>query len=92
MTEKQAWWTIAKAYETPRGKRTIRQINITLYGICNAIFCMEISERIDESMDNKVWECVSEGLVFCDYEPENDKLRADFCYLMYYMLEYPNEV
>ena len=98
MTEKQAWRTIAEAYATLRSERPNVQWKLTRYGICLALVELErtktITDNMYDRMDDKIWAEIDalrlSGLayhpVFCTYHSVNDKLRADYCYLQYYML------
>ncbi len=98
MTEKQAWLTIAKAYETLFEKRTVIQRGLTCScGICQAVNRLEVYNNMTQTkirtMCEKIMDCTTATKpFFCAINQSNEKLRADFCYLMYYMLEYPNEV
>lgn len=121
MTEKQAWLTIAKAYETQANGVNEHDIkinnkNITLdNGICTTIHDLRvegiISYPVELLMLKKVTECLTsdrDGInssayfeyplgfyneLYPCYNNYNfvlgGSLRSDFCYLMYYMLEYP---
>ena len=65
-------------------------------GVCRAILIIEpISSNMYTRMMEKVGDCTTLRIAdinfcgdwFCSpYPPRNDKLRADFCYLMYYIL------
>lgn len=88
MTEKQAWLTIAEAYATPRKKR-FWQYELTKHGVCHAIYVIKSTYHLRSRMFQKVHDDLRLGMfgpVFCAYNPINDKLRADYCYLQYYML------
>ena len=90
MTERQAWKTIADAYATPRGERTIKQKKLVSGGVCRALMTLKmynhLTERLRLSMRNKVMEstiCIDDAY-FCKLSPANDILRAMYCYFMYY--------
>ena len=87
MTEKQAWRTIGKAYATPRSERSRRQGSLACCGICSA------NNRLVEGRTDLWWRIsrkiradLKGQVFFCACSPANDKLRADYCYLQYYML------
>ena len=92
MFEKEMWLTIAEAFATPRDERTDEQGYIACRGICHAILAIDcpwyyMYEKIDE--DGAIIRNPSSRYYrfFCSYEdPANDLLRADFCYLQYYIL------
>lgn len=97
MTEKQAWLTIAEAYGTPEEERSDEQRRMTRWGCCCglrelwglqnrgsacSIMLTKIRWDVDHySRRNPFWDSY-----FCACIPANDKLRADYCYLQYYML------
>ncbi len=98
MTEKQAWLTIGKAYDTKRSERSREQRELTRSGICHALVELErtkaITNNIYNRMDDKIWVEIDalrlNGLarfhIFCTFCSVNDKLRSDYCYLQYFML------
>lgn len=90
MTEKQAWWTMAVAYGTPRGKRDEKQRSLTRCGICWALWCMArdagLSPTLRHGAVKKLRRDLGSLTWFCAYNRPNDALRADYCYLNYYML------
>lgn len=87
MTERQAWLTIAEVYATELRNRTPIEFWIAHYGCCGAINEIEVSDKVWKDMNGKIRECLTKSAYFCQYSPQNDLLRADFCYLMYYSCE-----
>ena len=103
LTEAKAWLTIAEARYTPKGESTEQQIIIKGslrnggrgWGVCYSINRLTDLGLIDYVTGLKMHSVVSENLpgteaYFCEYTPANDLLRADFCYLQYYILTYKN--
>lgn len=89
MTEKQAWLTIAEAYGTLRGRRSKKQRELAMCGICHAITESTVQDDLRPRMREKVYRDLDSGrfgAYFCVYNRANDKLRADYCRLNYYML------
>ena len=91
MTEKQAWRTIAEAYATPRWERSRKQRELTYCGICYAIKRLfRKKSNVSQSMRKEIYQDLDSWPdwfgFFCRTTPENDKLRADYCYLQYFML------
>ncbi len=99
LTEQQAWLTIAEAFATPRGERTDEEKQIAKTGVCAAFFGLgsswydrhnlirgRISVATEQDMRNRIPRL--NQIVNGEFWPihyRNDLLRADFCYLQYYM-------
>lgn len=94
MTEKQAWLTIAEAYATPRENRSEKRRHLAAVGVCSALTILwvrlEIGYETYHTMRSKVIADANNlsGCpdYFCACYPANDKLRALYCLLNYYML------
>lgn len=87
LTEKQAWEKIAEAFATTHDSRNYTQLILTLHGVCSAITRSTVTKIVRVRMYNKVYQCLTVRQVyFCKLLPINDKIRADFCHLMYFQL------
>ena len=87
MTERQAWKTIAEAFETKPEDRTDEQKRVTREGICNASAAMRNMKCITGALSGKIESIAmkaTRGLKshphLCDLRtPEGDAIRAAFC-------------
>jgi len=94
MTIKEAWYEIFLAFATPRKKRNKWQLKLTGLdkddegsGICCAICELVIKGKITKDKEEYImYDLISLQNVnsyFYPLSPENDRLRACYCYFEY---------
>lgn len=71
MTERQAWWKIAKAYSTYPNVRTREQLELTEWGICSAIEDLCLERLLEKRMIDKIFQSMPpiryDRFYFCRY-------------------------
>ena len=92
LTERQAWKVIAEAYETERDDRTELQNDIAGDGICFGLDVLYSGKKISEQTYDGIRETIGFEQRYlnvgwlCGWEREDDLLRAQYCWLNYFML------
>ena len=97
MTRQEIFETIGQAFETPPDKRNKRQVDIADNGICDNVYDRETPELnmltgavLDRFRTDMEYGLFDSWLPYPgedDWTRDCDFIRADFCYLLYWLTD-----